>query len=154
MDESRGTVGGGGGSERNCLRPARGAVNDSQKISKTGRGREGADKVNVKMRKALIRNRNMLRRDLRVAVDLGSLAGNTGAAPSSDVTGEMWPNITGRKEAASGTDARMSQVVNMMKNGFTQRMRNEGVEVAGRNITMEKNVTKRMLGMLESGGME
>ena len=154
MDESRGTVGGGGGSERNCLRPVRGAVNDSQKISKTGRGREGADKVNVKMRKALIRNRNMLRRDLRVAVDLGGLAGNTGAAPSSDVTGEMWPNITGRKEAASGTDARMSQVVNMMKNGFTQRMRNEGVEVAGRNITMEKNVTKRMLGMLESGGME
>ena len=154
MDESRGTVGGGGGSERNCLRPVRGAVNDSQKISKTGRGREGADKVNVKMRKALIRNRKMLRRDLRVAVDLGGLAGNTGAAPSSDVTGEMWPNITGRKEAASGTDARMSQVVNMMKNGFTQRMRNEGVEVAGRNITMEKNVTKRMLGMLESGGME
>ena len=50
MDESRGTVGGGGGSERNCRRPARGAVNDSQKISKTGRGREGADKVNVKMR--------------------------------------------------------------------------------------------------------
>ena len=152
MDESRGTVGGGGGSERNCLRPARGAVNDSQKISKTRR--EGANKVNVKMRKALIRNRNMLRRDLHVAVDLGGLAGNTGAAPSSDVTGEMWPNITGRKEAASGTDARMSQVVNMMKNGFTQRMRNEGVEVAGRNITMEKNVTKRMLGMLESGGME
>ena len=152
MDESRGTVGGGGGSERNCLRPARGAVNDSQKISKTGR--EGADNVNVKMRKALIRNRNMLRRDLRVAVDLGGLAGNTGAAPSSDVTGEMWPNITGRKEAASGTDARMRQVVNMMKNGFMQRMRNEGAEVAGRNITVEKNVTKRMLGMLESGGME
>ena len=152
MDESRGTVGGGGGSERNCLRPARGAVNDSQKISKTRR--EGANKVNVKMRKALIRNRNMLRRDLRVVVGLGGLAGNTGAAPSSDVTGEMWPNITGRKEAASGTDARMSQVVNMMKNGFTQRMRNEGAEVAGRNITVEKNVTKRMLGMLESGGME
>ena len=152
MDESRGTVGGGSGSERNCLRPARGAVNDSQKISKTRR--EGANKVNVKMRKALIRNRNMLRRDLHVAVDLGGLAGNTGAAPSSDVTGEMWPNITGRKEAASGMDARMSQVVNMMKNGFMQRMRNEGAEVAGRNITLEKNVTKRMLGMLESGGME
>ena len=152
MDESRGTVGGSGGSERNCLRPARGAVNDSQKISKTRR--EGANKVNVKMRKALIRNRNMLRRDLRVAVDLGGLAGNTGAAPSSDVTGEMWPNITGRKEGASGTDARMSQVVNMMKYGFMQRMRNEGAEVAGRNITVEKNVTKRMLGMLESGGME
>ena len=106
------------------------------------------------MRKTLIRNRNVLVRDLRVAVDLGGLAGKTGAAPSSDVTGEMWPNITGRKEVASGTDARLSQVVNMMKNGFTQRMRNEGAEVAGRNITVEKNVTKRMLGMLESGGME
>ena len=106
------------------------------------------------MRETLIWNRNVLRRDLRVAVDLGGLAGKAGAAPSSDVTGEMWPNITRRKEVASGTDARMSPVVNMMKNGFTQRMRNEVAEVASRNITVEKNVTKWMLGMLESGGME
>ena len=69
-----------------------------------------------------------------MAVDLGSLAGQAGATPGRDVTGEMWPNITGRKEAASGTDARMSQVVNMMKNGFTQRMRNEGTEAARKTL--------------------
>ena len=68
------------------------------------------------MGESLVRNRNVLRRNLRMAVDLGGLAGKAGAAPGSDITGEMWPNITRGKEAASGTDARVSQVVNLMKN--------------------------------------
>ena len=81
-----------------------------------GRGGEGTYKVNVEMGESLVRNRNVLRRNLRMAVDLGGLAGKAGAAPGSDITGEMWPNITRGKEAASGTDARVSQVVNVMEN--------------------------------------
>ena len=100
------------------------------------------------MRETLIWNRNVLRRDLRVAVDLGGLAGKAGAAPSSDVTGEMWPNITRRKEVASGTDARMSPVVNMMKNLFTESVRNEGAEVASGYVTVKRQITYLMLSML------
>ena len=81
-----------------------------------GRGGEGTYKVNVEMGEALVRNRNVLRRNLRMTVDLGGLAGKAGAEPGSDITGEMWPNITRGKEAASGTDARVSQVMNVMKN--------------------------------------
>ena len=68
------------------------------------------------MGESLVRNRNVLWRNLRMAVYLGGLTGEAGATPSSDFTGEMWPNITRGKEAASGADARMSQVVNVMEN--------------------------------------
>ena len=81
-----------------------------------GRGGEGTYKVNVEMGESLVRIRNVLRRNLRMAVDLGGLAGEAGVAPGSDVTGEMWPNITGGNEVVGGTDARMSQVMNVMKN--------------------------------------
>ena len=68
------------------------------------------------MGESLVRNRNVLRRNLRTAVDLDSLAGKAGVAPGSNITGEMWQNIAIGKEAASGADARVSQVVNLMKN--------------------------------------
>ena len=68
------------------------------------------------MGESLVRNRNVLWRNLRMAVYLGGLTGEAGATPSSDIMGEMWPNITRGKEAASGADARMSQVVNVMEN--------------------------------------
>ena len=96
----------------------------------------------------------MLRRDFCVAVDFGSLTGETGATPGSDVTRKMRPDITGGNEAASSTDARMSQIMDVMENQFTKRLRNEGAEVAGGNVAMKRNVTYLMLGMLEGGRME
>ena len=70
----------------------------------------------MEMGESLVMNRNVLRRNLRMAVDLDGPAGKAGVAPGSDITGEMWQNITIGKEAASGADARVSQVVNLMKN--------------------------------------
>ena len=55
------------------------------------------------MGESLVRNRNVLWRNLRMAVYLGGLAGEAGATPSSDFT-------------RGKDDARMSQVVNVMEN--------------------------------------
>ena len=87
-------------------------------------------------------------------MDFGSLAGESGATPGSDVTGKMRPDITRGNEAGSSPDARMSQIRDVMENQFTKRLRNEGVEVAGGNVTVMRNVTDLMLGMLEGGVME
>ena len=83
----------------------------------------------------------MLRRDFCVAVDFGSLTGETGATPGSDVTRKMRPDITGGNEVASSTDARMSQIMDVMENQFTKRLRNEGAEVASGNVAVKRNVT-------------
>ena len=83
----------------------------------------------------------MLSRNFSVAVDFGSLTGEAGVAPGSDVTGKMRPDITGGNEEASSTDARMSQIMDVMENQFTKRLRNEGVEVASGNVTVKRNIT-------------
>ena len=153
MDEGRSTVGGNGG-ERNSFRPAGGTVNHSKEVCVTGGRGERANQINMNVRKPLSRNRNMLRRDVGVAVDFGSLTGETGATPGSDVTGKVWPDITRGNEAAGGTNTRMCQVVNVMKYLFTESERNEGPEVASGNVTVKRIVIYLMLGMLEGARME
>ena len=154
MDESRCAVSCGSGGERNSFRPAGGTVNHRKEVCVAGGRGERANQINVNVRKPLSRNRNMLRRDVGVAVDFGSLTGETGATPGSDVTRKMRPDITGGNEAASSMDARMSQIMDVMENQFTKRLRNEGAEVAGGNVTVKRNITTLMLGMLEGGGIE
>ena len=153
MDEGRSAVGGNGG-ERNSFRPAGGTVNHSKEVCVTGGRGERANQINMNVRKPLSRNRNMLRRNFCVAVDFGSLTGETGATPGSDVTGKMRPDITGGNEAASSTDARMSQIMYVMENQFMKRLRNEGAEVASGNVTVKRIVIYLMLGMLEGARME
>ena len=96
----------------------------------------------------------MLRRNVGVAVNFGSLTGETGVTPGSDVTRKVRPDITVGNEAASSTNARMSQIMDVMENQFTKRLRNEGAEMAGRNVTVKRNVIYLVLGMLEGGRME
>ena len=119
MDESRSTVGGGGGGERNSLRPAGGMVNHRKEVCVAGGRGERTNQINMNVRKPLSRNRNMLRRDVGVAVDFGSLTGETGVTPGSDVTRKMRPDIKGGNEAAGSMDARMSQIMNVVENQFT-----------------------------------
>ena len=95
----------------------------------------------------------MLRRNVGVAVNFGSLTGETGATPGSDVMRKVRPDITGGNEAASSTNARMSQIMDVMENQFTKRLRNEGAEMAGRNVTVKRNVIYLVLGW-HAGGRE
>ena len=79
---------------------------------------------------------------------LSSLAGQAGAAPGSNITGKVWPDITRGNEAPGGPNTRMGQVVNMMKNLFTESVRNEGAEVASGYVTVKRQITYLMLSML------
>ena len=76
-----------------------------------------------------------------MAVNFSSLAGQAGAAPGGDITGKVWPDITRGNEAAGGTNTRMGQVVNVMKDLFTESERNEGVEVASGDVAVERQIT-------------
>ena len=86
MDESRCTVGGGSRGMRNSFWPAGSSVNDSEEVSISIRRGKRPTEVNMEMRETLGRNGNMLRRKVNVAVGLGSLTGETGTSPGSDVT--------------------------------------------------------------------
>ena len=119
MDESRSTVDGGSGGERNSFRPVGGTVNHRKEVCLAGGRGERTNQINMNVRKPLSRNRNMLRRDVGVAVDFGSLTGETGVTPGSDVTRKMRPDIKGGNEAAGSMDARMSQIMNVVENQFT-----------------------------------
>jgi hypothetical protein len=55
-----------------------------------------------------------------VAVNLGSLAGDTGTAPLVDVTGKVWPDITGGDEAAGGPGTRVGNVVKVLEKWETE----------------------------------
>ena len=82
-----------------------------------------------------------MRRNVGVAVNFGSLTGETGATLGSDVTRKVRPDITGGNEAVSSKNARMCQIMDVMENQFTKRLRNVGAEVAGGNVAVKRNIT-------------
>ena len=94
MDESRWTVGCGGRGKRNSFWPAGSAVNDSKEMSISRRRGKRPNKVNMEMRKTLGRYRNVVRRNVNVAVSLGCLTGEAGESPGGDITGQVRPNVT------------------------------------------------------------
>ena len=55
-----------------------------------------------------------------VAMSLGSLARETRLTPGSDVPGEVGPDVAGRNKAAGSPNARMTQVMEVMKKGKTE----------------------------------
>ena len=55
---------------------------------------------------------------------------------------------------ASGLNARMSQIMNVMENGLAERLRNKRTEVAGGDITMKRKTKHLVLCMLERVRME
>ena len=56
-------------------------------------GERGANKIHMNVRKPLLRNGDVLRKELGVAVSFGSVAGCARAAPMEDITGQVRPNI-------------------------------------------------------------
>ena len=141
MNKGGSTISGSGGGKWYSFRPARGAVNDSEEIGITGRRRERANQINMNVGKSVGRDRDMLGRNFGMAVNFSSLAGQAGSTPGSDITGKVWPDITRGNKAAGGTNTRMGQVVNVMKDLFTESERNEGAEVASGDVAVERQIT-------------
>ena len=55
---------------------------------------------------------------------------------------------------ASSSNARVSQVMDVMKNSLAKRVRDKRAKVARGNITMKRKAKHQGVGMLEGGGME
>ena len=62
------------------------------------------------------RGRDVLRKEVNMAVGFGSVAGGTRAAPVEHVTGEVRPNIAGGDDVASGAATRVGKVVEVLEN--------------------------------------
>ena len=57
-------------------------------------------------------------------------------------------------EAAGCPNVRMSQIMDVVENCLTERLRNKRPEVAGGNITMKRKTENLVCSMLEGRGME
>ena len=66
----------------------------------------------------------------------------------------MRPNIARGNEAAGCPNARVSQIMDVVENCLTERLRNKRPEVAGGNITMKRKTENLVGSMLEGRGME
>ena len=66
----------------------------------------------------------------------------------------MRPNIARGNEAAGCPNARVSQIMDVVENCLTERLRNKRPEVAGGNITMKRKTKNLVCSMLEGRGME
>ena len=70
-------------------------------------GERGANKIHMNVRKPLLRNGNVLRKELGVAVSFGGVASCARLAPMEDITRKVRPNILGGDQAAGSTATRM-----------------------------------------------
>jgi hypothetical protein len=95
--------------------------------------------VNVDMGKTAGRNGYRHRRGLCVEMYLCLLAKDTLPGPLVDISGHGSPKETGRKEAPGGTDARMSEGMDMFKDLTSAGKRNERAESGSGHITEKGN---------------
>ena len=58
-------------------------------------------------------------------------------APGSDITGQVRPDITRGNETSCSPDARVSQVMDMVKHHFMESVRDKGAEVASGNVSLK-----------------
>ncbi len=104
------------GGDRYRLWPAGGSVNDGEQVGKTFGCRQGTHQVHVDVAETAGGYRDVLRRYLYMAVDLGSLAAQASLHPGGDICGETFPNTPGGDEAAGCPPARAGGPVEMFKN--------------------------------------
>ena len=69
------------------------------------------------VRKALWGDRDVKGLQVGVAVGFCEVASCAGPAPAGNVAGEMGPNVSGRNEAAGGSDAGMGEAMNVLEKG-------------------------------------
>jgi hypothetical protein len=84
----------GSGGDRYGFRPARGSVNDGEQMSKTFGCRKGAYQVHVYVAETAGGYRDVLGRNLYMAVDLGPLAVQAGLRPGGNIRGETFPDVS------------------------------------------------------------
>ena len=144
MDQNGGPVCRHGGGQGNGLRPMGSAVNNGEEVGVARRGGEGANQINMDVRKMRHRKRNGRQLKMSMAVDFKPLAGKTDTAPQGYIFGQMRPDITGREEPAGSPGARMSKAMNMLKKDMSETLRNKRAKNGSGDITEERRVPERV----------
>ena len=86
---------------------------------------------------------------MSVAVDFACLTREAGTAPEGHISGKMWPDISGREETTSSSNAWMSQSMNMLEENMSKRLRDKGTKNWGGEVTKERGVPDHMSMNLE-----
>ena len=144
MNQSGGTVRRRGGGQGNGLRPMGSAVNNGEEVGVARRGGEGANQINMDVRKTGHGKRNGRWSKVSMAVNFTRLAGKTSTTPPGHIFGQMRPDITGREESAGSLGAGLSEAMNMLKEDMLESLWNKGAEHGSGDITKERRVTEHV----------
>ena len=102
-----------------------------------GRG-QGPNQIHMNVRESGGGEGNNHRSEMSVAVDFACLTREAGTAPEGNISGKMWPDISGREETTSSSNAWMSQSMNMLEENMLKRLRDKGTKNCGGEITKER----------------
>ena len=101
----------------------------------------------------LMRDWDVLRKKVDVAVSFGGVAGCARAAPLEDVKGKVRPNIPGGNKAAGNLATWVGQVVKMLENEMAERLCDQQPEDSSGDVTKELVAGNRVRGDGEGGGV-
>ncbi len=96
-----------------------------------------AHQIHMKVRKTPLGDGDGLGGQACVAVDLAPLAGQTPACPGGDVALKAAPHKPGWNNTTGGEPPWVSNVVEMIKNGFSEFEGNTAAESAGGNVSSQ-----------------
>ena len=106
------------------------------------------------IRKALLRDGDVLGMKVDMAVSFGGVASCAGAAPMENIPREVGPNIPGGNKAGVSLATRMSQVVEMMENEVVEWLRDQWSKDSSGDVAVELVASNRMRGDGEGRGVE
>ena len=101
--------------------------------------------------KTLMRDRDVLRKKVDVAVSFDGVAGCARGAPVED---QVRANIPGGNEAAGSPATRVSEIVKMLENEVAERLGDERREDSNGEVPVELVASDRVRGDGEGGGVE
>jgi len=100
------------------------------------------------------RDRDVLRKEVDMAVGFGDVADGTGAAIVEHITGKVRPNIPGGDEAASGAATRVGKVVEVLENEVAEWPGNQWSEDSSGDVAVELVASDRVRRDGEGGGVQ
>ena len=130
----------GGVHERNSFWPSRESIHDGEKVHKPPGRRQWSHDVDMDVAESSVRWIKSLEWGFMVTMNLCPLTMNTRTGPVARILCHTTPNKLFAEETSSGTDPRLSKIVNDIKDCATPLFRNHGMGVPCGDVTEEGDV--------------
>ena len=105
------------------------------------------------VRKTLIRDWDVLRKKVDVAVSFSFVVGCARAAPVEDVMGKVRPNMLGGNKVAGSPATWVGQVVKMLENEVVERLWDQRLKDSSGDVAVELVAGDNVRGDSEGGGV-